>query len=270
MARNTEDYQEQFNGFFNTPHLFYTAINGLTPFIKRPENTFVFKDLINPRVRLGQRVERFVSAELLQLPNLNILAENCQIKNEERTIGELDCLLLEEDTPIHLEIQFKFYLYDPSLGTTEIDHCIGPMRRDTLNEKLHKLKIHQLPLLYSPETKPLLDSLGLRAEHIEQKIYFKAQLFIPFGTSINLKLLNPDCVYGFYFNYTDLIQFQNCLFYCPKKTDWLLDVTNAEEWQTYTQILPKLNVFKHEKYSPLIWLKYPNGELHKCFIVAWS
>ncbi|MBQ0768474.1 MAG: DUF1853 family protein [Bizionia sp.] len=269
MTDKTEDYQEQFNGFFNTPHLFNTTVNGLDPFITRPENAFVFNSPINPRVRLGQRVERFVSAELLQLPNLNILAENCQIKNEERTIGELDCLLLEENTPVHLEIQFKFYLYDPSLGTTEIDHCIGPMRRDTLNEKLHKLKTHQLPLLYSPETKPLLDSLGLRAETIQQKIYFKAQLFLPLRSSITLTHLNPNCVYGFYFNYADLPQFENCLFYCPKKTDWLLDVTNTADWQTYTQILPKLDEYKAEKYSPLVWLKHPNGELSKCFIVAW-
>lgn len=270
MAYNTTDYQEQFNGFFNTPHLLKSDVYGLEPYTKSPKNSFVFKAAINPKVRLGQRVERFVSSELLQLPNLTILAENCQIKNEVRTIGELDCLFIEENTPVHLEIQFKFYLYDPSLGTTEIDHCIGPMRRDTLNKKLHKLKTHQLPLLYSPETKPLLDSLGLRVETIQQKIYFKAQLFLPLESSITLTILNPNCVYGFYFNYAELPKFENYLFYCPKKTDWLLDVTTAVDWQTYAQILPKLEVFKDEKYSPLLWLKQPNGTMTKCFVVAWS
>ncbi|WP_170234426.1 DUF1853 family protein [Bizionia saleffrena] len=269
MTYKTNDYQEQFSGFFNTPHLFKSAVFGLEPYVKSPVNTFVFDAPINPKVRLGHRVERFVSAELLQISNLNILAENCQIKNEERTIGELDCLFLEEGTPIHLEIQFKYYLYDPSLGTTEIDHCIGPMRRDTLTKKLHKLKTHQLPLLYSPETKPLLDSLGLQVETIEQKIYFKAQLFLPLGASITLTNLNPDCVYGFYFKYQDLPLFEDCKFYCPKKTDWLLDLTAAVNWQTYAQILPKLNTYKDENYAPLLWLKQPNGEMTKCFVVAW-
>ncbi|MDX1271850.1 DUF1853 family protein [Bizionia paragorgiae] len=269
MTNTSEEYQKQFSGFFNTPHLFNSPVNGLEPYTKKPENSFRFHATINPKVRLGQRVERFVTAELLQLPNLSVLVENCQIKNELRTIGELDCLFLDHAKPIHLEIQFKFYLYDPSLGTSEIDHCIGPMRRDTLNEKLNKLKNHQLPLLYAPETKPLLDCLELQAEDITQKIYFKAQLFLPLGESVTLKTLNPNCVYGFYFHYDDLEQFEDCKFYCPKKTDWLLDVSPAVHWQTYLQILPKLMTYKSEGYSPLIWLKKPNGELSKCFVVAW-
>ena len=43
----------------------------------------------------------------------SVLSENIQIQeNVNQTIGELDCLFLDESQPIHLEIQFKFYLYD--------------------------------------------------------------------------------------------------------------------------------------------------------------
>ena len=270
MTIKTENLQPQFSGFFNTPHLFSTPINGLKPFLKTLESMPVFNEVITKNIRLGQRVERFVSEELQQHDSITILSENPQIKNDKLTIGELDCLLLDGKQPVHLEIQFKYYLFDPNLGTTELDHCIGPMRKDTLNEKLNKLKTKQLPLLYNTETKPLLDHLNYKAENFIQQIYFKAQIFMPFEKSYVLKTLNPKCVYGFYFKYKTLPFFKDYKFYKPKKTDWLLDVTPNVDWQTYDSILPELKTYESEGYSPMLWLKHPKGHLNKCFVVAWS
>jgi hypothetical protein len=240
----------------------------MQPFLKTLSNMPVFSGAMPINIRLGQRVERFVTCEISHLETIKILSENNQIQTEAKhTVGELDCLLLDNEQPVHLEIQFKYYLYDEALGETEIDHCIGPMRRDTLNEKLIKLKDKQLPLLYRSETKPLLERLNVEAKDFIQQLYFKAQLFVPYGKTITLKTLNPECIYGFYFKYTDLPQFKACKFYKPKKTDWLLDVTPQVNWQTYESILPELNVFKAEGYSPLVWLKFENGEIFKCFIV---
>ena len=195
MKDISDNLQAQFNGFYNTPHFFLNAVNGMQPLHPIKQNTPVFSGSNLEKIRLGQRVERFVSTELLQFKNIKILSENPQIKTEANlTIGELDCLYLDNEKPVHLEIQFKFYLYDETLGETEIDHCIGPMRRDTLNKKLSKLKNRQLPLLYKPETKPLLGSFNLKAEDFKQQIYFKAQVFVPYGKTIQLKTLNPDCI----------------------------------------------------------------------------
>ena len=268
MTIKTGELQQQFSGFFNTPHLFSNNINGMVPHLTLRNKTSVFQGNAIKNIRLGQRVERFVSSELLQYDNVTILAENPQIKRDKITIGELDCLFLKDETPIHLEIQFKYYLFDPNLGKTEIDHCIGPMRRDSLNEKLTKLKNKQLPLLYAPETKPLLDSLNLDAKDFKQRIYFKAQIFMPFGKNFKLKTLNPDCVYGFYFNYQDLYKFKDYKFHIPKKTDWLLDLETNVNWKTYDVILPELNVFESEGYSPMLWIKHPKGLLNKCFVVT--
>jgi len=66
--------------------------------------------------------------------------------------------LWENNKPIHLEIIYKFYLYDPSIGLTQLDHWIGPNRRDSLVKKLTKLKQKQLPLLYHPLITQLLIS----------------------------------------------------------------------------------------------------------------
>lgn len=269
MKDNSDNLQSQFSGFYNTPHLFLEPVKGMLPLIIPKQNMPIFEGFGLEKIRLGQRVERFVTTELNQNENIKVLCENPQIQTETNlTIGELDCLYLEGEQAVHLEIQFKFYLYDETLGRTEIDHCIGPMRRDSLLEKLTKLKIKQLPLLYANETQPLLDRLNLKAEDCIQKIYFKAQVFVPYGKTIQLKNLNPECVYGFYFKYSDLPTFKRSKFYKPKKTDWLLDVTSNVDWKRYDEILPELKVFEKEKYSPMLWLKKENGEIEKCFVVA--
>ena len=268
MKDISDNLQAQFSGFYNTPHLFLEPIDGMQPLVIKKQNTPVFEGSGLERIRLGQRVERFVSTELLLNRSVKIVSENPQIKTKTNlTIGELDCLYLDNEQAVHLEIQFKFYLFDESIGKTEIDHCIGPMRRDSLLEKLNKLKEKQLPLLYANETKSLLDSLSIKSEECIQKIYFKAQIFVPYGKTIQLKTLNPDCIYGFYFKYAELPKFKDCKFYKPKKTDWLLDVTLHVSWETLSEILPQLNVFEAEGYSPMLWLRQDNGEIKKCFVV---
>jgi len=264
-----DDLQTQFNGFYHTPHLFKNPVNGLQPLLTQATKTPVFNLEPIKNLRLGQRVERFVSQELQLNKDIKVLAENCQIQNEKITIGELDGLYLIDGKPTHIEIQFKYYLYDESLGATEIERCIGPMRRDSLPEKLSKLKDKQLPLLYKDETKPLLKKTGFSAEEFTQCIYFKAQIFKPLNNNNSFKTLNDNCVYGFYFNYNKLPEFKDCKFYKPKKVDWLANLSTNCNWQTYGAILPQLKQYESEKYAPLLWLKYPNGELTKCFVVPW-
>lgn len=267
MTNKVGELQQQFSGFFNTPHLFSNSVNGMIPYLTKKNKTPVFHGDAIKNIRLGQRVERFVGSELSQYDDVIILTENPQIKREKITIGELDCLFLKDNTPIHLEIQFKYYLFDPNLGKTEIDHCIGPMRRDSLNAKLTKLQNKQFPLLYAPETKPLLDRFNLDAKDFKQRMYFKAQIFMPHGENHLLKTLNSDCVYGFYFNYKDLPRFEDYKFHIPKKTDWLLDLSANVDWKTYDAVLPQLSVYESEGYSPMLWIKHPKGLLNKCFVV---
>ena len=54
------------------------------------------------------------------------------------TIGEIDCLIEYLNKYIHLEIVYKFYLYDEHINTGELDHWIGPNRKDSLVFKLNK------------------------------------------------------------------------------------------------------------------------------------
>lgn len=260
--------QKRFEGFLKTPCLWKgEAVFKLNTFEIHSESQKIDVS-VDENLRLGKYVERFVSFELEQQEHISVLAENIQIQDDKITLGELDCLLLRDNKPIHLEIIYKFYLYDSSVGTNEINHFIGPNRKDSLIEKLTKLKEKQLPLLFSDACKPYLDALNLNPVDIEQQVYFKAQLFMPFSNNyMELKTLNPDCIAGFYINQTELYQLKDCKFYMPNKKDWLLLPHTYVKWLSFDTFKKDTQDFIEQKYSALCWIKFNSGELKKLFLV---
>jgi hypothetical protein len=262
--------QKRYEGFLKTPLLWKSeAIFNLKPFeIVSKSNKINIE--IDEKLRLGKYVERLASFEFEQQKNSSIIAENIQIQKEKTTLGELDCLLLKNNKPIHLEIIYKFYLYDASVGNSEIEHFIGPNRKDSLTEKLTKLKDKQLPLLHTEACEKYLKNLGLKSENISQQVYFKAQLFVPFSQqNISLKMLNNDCVAGFYINQNQLESFKTCKFYIPKKKDWLIIPHTNINWLNFNAFKNNTENYFTEKFSPLCWIKFKTGELKKVFLVWW-
>lgn len=268
---NSKNIQLQFEGFYKTPSLWKNAeIFDLQQFHFKNTTTTTFEGEIPKYLRLGKRVERFVAHQLKQDTSIEVLAENIQIQQEKTTVGEIDFLLKEEKTPIHLEVVYKFYLYDETIGEIEIEHFIGPNKRDSLLQKLTKLQQQQLPLLYNNNTKKLLDKLNLEATEIEQKVLFKAQLFLPFNCkTLDLKQLNSDCIKGFYISFNDLQEFSKCKFYTPSKINWLQEIQTQVNWLSFQQLIAKVTISIKQKTSPLCWIKQPNGEVQKIFIVWW-
>jgi len=235
------------------------------------ENSCKFDELNNlPKLRLGHLVERFVANELRNNSNIEILSENIQIKRSKITIGEIDCLLKHNHTPIHLEIIYKFYVYDESVGRSELEHWIGPNRKDSLIEKITKLKTKQLPLLYKPETKALITNLKLDVNTIQQQVYFKAQLFVPFNMiGFPLRLINNNCIQGYYLCFNNLEQLNNHQFYIPSKLDWLTEVHNNVTWLNYSEGIKAIEESIIQERSPLCWIKDKNNGLQKVFVVWW-
>ena len=271
MDLNSKDIQLQYQGFINTPLLWKSdIIFGLKQFEISEENSTTFEGPVSKKLHLGIRVERFVSHLLKQYSSIKIVAENIQIQKETITLGEIDCLLTKNEQPIHLEIIYKFYLYDESVGSSELEHWIGPNRNDSLVSKLIKLKEKQLPLLFHSQTKPYLEKLRIKIQNIEQYVYFKAQLFVPYKQkNASFYLINNDCVQGFHIQFNELSQLKNCKFHIPTKTNWLQEVQIQTNWKTYMQFIPKIELSIQNKTSPLCWLKQPNGEVFKIFIVWW-
>lgn len=272
MDTKSKDLQLQYEGFLQTPFLWNgKGVFDLQQFKNNSSKTSSYSDDNPQKLRLGKLVERFVSFDLQQQSSINIIAENIQIQQEKITLGELDCILTQNNNPIHLEIIYKFYLYDSSVGTTEIEHFIGPNRKDSLVEKLTKLKDKQLPLLYSNQCKEYLKSINIDISKVVQQVYFKAQLFVPLNNkSIELSTLNPDCIAGFYINQNKVAQFADCKFYIPNKHNWLVQPHTNINWLQMNDFTTKLHEFLSEQRAPLCWLKKTNGKMYKFFVVWWD
>ncbi len=271
MDKKSKDLQLQYEGYLQTPFLWNgKGVFDLQQFSNISTKTSSFSTLIIPKLRLGKLVERFVSFDLQQNSSIEIIAENIQIQQEKITLGELDCILLKNEKPIHLEIVYKFYLHDSSVGESELAHWIGPNRRDSLLQKLNKLKEKQLPLLYSNECLTYLKKLELISNEIDQQLYFKAQLFVPLKEYGNkFPLINNKCINGFYINLKELDEFKDGKFHIPNKHNWLVIPHTDIDWLSFKIFSVKLQQSLSEERAPLCWLKKPNGELLKFFVVWW-
>ncbi len=101
---------------------------------------------------LGKRIEHFFEHCIVNSKRYDLISNNIQVFKDKVTIGELDFIVkdLFKDKIIHIELIYKFYLYDPEISM-ELDRWIGPNRNDSLLRKVEKLKNHQFPLLYRKE-----------------------------------------------------------------------------------------------------------------------
>jgi uncharacterized protein len=292
--------RQQFNGFLNTPSLWLgDDIYGMS---QHEMATFTqdVKSEFPPNLRLGKLVEQFVFDTFKKDCFCEMIAENIQIRKEKITIGELDCLVKIKKEFIHLEIVYKFYLFDPKLKNSALSPWIGPNRKDSLLQKLNKLKDQQLPLLFKEETldtiqklinkinlkvqnsngivkhlmhqkKTLLDfTNALAAGNVRQKVLFKGQLFLPhIMLNKSFSLINHACIVGFYISSSMLDALNENLFFIPEKRDWLIDPIHKTLWISHSEFLEKITTLMKVKRSPLCWLKTTNGNLQKFFVVWW-
>ena len=261
--------QQRYKGFLKTPFLWDDELLSMKQFLIDDATEITDRKIPNT-IRLGNYVEHLVSYQLNQQESIEILKENLQIIKSKQTLGEIDCLFTLHGIPIHLEIAYKFYLYDASVGTSFLDHWIGPNRRDSLVLKLTKTKEKQFPLLYHEVCKTLLKELNFKANEIQQRAYFKAQLFIPYKQEIQFQEINSSSVSGFYLTSEQFKEFINSKFYIPTKLDWLIEPHANVDWLGFVETQKRILEFFEKKSSPLLWLKTPNREIKKAFVVWWK
>lgn len=266
----TPEMNRRFDGFLHTPFLWDNTLEGLPMYsaVKLSNAGYPAIDS-SSHIRLGKLIEQFVLFELEQDKTIELLKSNVQVFRNQITIGELDSLIKKSEDNIHLEIVYKFYLYDPSFSN-ELDRWIGPNRNDSLVHKLQKLKEKQLPLLYHSESTKILDKLNIKAEEFTQQLYFKAQLFVPFKSrKESYSLVNSDCIIGFYIRLSELKNFKNYSFYIPSKLDWLIAPHLDVEWLSTSTFHGEISKFLTSKKSPLCWMKSSEGKMSKFFITWW-
>ncbi|MFD1061842.1 DUF1853 family protein [Winogradskyella litorisediminis] len=264
--------QRQYLGFLNTPNLWKgNVVKDLQQFEMPLEYEQLNCAEDFNEIRLGKRVEQFFNYQIEKSSEFKSIVANLQIKNEKITIGELDALIASKTELYHIEIVYKFYLYDPNITTkNELDKWIGPNRKDTLIYKLDKLKQKQLPLLYSKHTEKAIRHFNLKAIHLNQQVYYKAQLFLPFESEdVSINPLNKSCVYGFYLNFDTIERFSECKMFIPRKLDWLAQPHAEVNWLDFETGKTEIFKFISEKRSPMVWLKSKKESFQKCFITFW-
>jgi len=199
-----------------------------------------------------------------------LLASNLQIQGAKETLGELDYIVrsLKTDEIIHIELACKFYLYDENAAASEEEKWIGPNRKDSLFDKLEKVKLKQFPLLHTGETIQKLAELGI-TKPSSQVLCLKAFLFLPKKMTDEIFPKSfQDCIVGYYIKPNDLELDETALYAIPSKKEWLLPAKSLTNWHNFSEIKQLIVAQLKINKSPLIYKKTPH-KMERFFIVWW-
>ncbi|WP_108803710.1 DUF1853 family protein [Aquimarina sp. Aq107] len=271
-------FEHQYAGFLNSKLLWKNAsLFELLQFDLVNSNSNLSKEYsinIAPNEVLGKRIEHFFEHYIHSTSDYKLILKGLQIFKNKITIGELDFIVedLRKKNILHIELVYKFYLYNPKKSTTSLERWIGPNQKDSLLEKITKLKEKQLPLLYRPETALKLRELNIDPNKVLQKVCFYGNLFVPLSYK-NKKLpdLNNSCIQGFWIHEKDFTsdKYGSRQYFIPEKKDWVTQPKHNRVWYSYMAILEELRIQLIKKKSPLLWIKSNEDSFTKCFIVWW-
>ncbi len=220
-------------------------------------------------IRLGHLAERIVSELIKSSSNYKLLYENFQIIEDQKTIGEIDFIIENNSNKklIHLELAYKFYLFDPSISTDPINNWIGPNRNDSLSQKLDKLKRKQFPLLYQTCTISKLNTIDV--DTVSQSLCLIVSLFVPFEFKTQLSPAYEKAIKGYYLNLEAFIKLDdpNKSYYLPSKKEWGMEASENEIWNPYNAIENQIATSINEKQAVLCWQKHK--ETYLSFFIVW-
>src|SRR5690606_34498166 len=116
-----------------------------------------------------------------------------------------------------------------------------------------------------------LVSLGYKADDFQQKVNFKAQLFIPYNSEDKRYTdVNSDCIEGVYISRDQLNKLNDLSFHIPTKLDWLTIPHQNVDWVNFDEFEAEIDELLANKMSPMCWSKTDSGELKKFFAVWWK
>lgn len=220
-------------------------------------------------IRLGHLAEKIVSGCIKASIHYKVLYEQVQILENQKTIGEIDFILenQKDNQLLHVELAYKFYLYDPSISTESLQNWIGPNRNDSLIEKLDKLKSKQFPLLYHSCTAAALNTIDIA--RVAQVLCLVVSLFVPYGFKTKLAPAYEKAIKGYYLNFETFkdLDAPEKGYYIPSKKEWGMDACEQENWSSYQEVANQIQSSLHEKQSVLCWQK--NGQTYLSFFIVW-
>lgn len=264
-----------YTSFYNTSPLWSGIYDGLEQFrFPHMDLTTFYLPPVPQNLRLGHQIEYAFQQLLSHSEHYRILVHNLSIDRNKISLGEIDFVLQDMDNGklVHVELTYKFYIVTGDFGEAIDRQLLGPNKRDSFISKKERIKNHQLPLLYLPESVEALHGLKIDVRGSKQQVCFKSQLFIPFGwRSIDLDLgpFDPACIRGnwiFHKNFNS-DGFGAYTYYRPTKSEWPLIPHDEVAWKTYGEIADEISVCIQRRTAPMVWIKDGSGALQKMFIL---
>ena len=126
--------------------------------------------------RLGIYFENLWTFAFTHHPDYELLARNFPIRDQGRTLGELDFVVRYKPDNLveHWEVALKYYLQVD-------DYWVGPGLKDRLDIKLDRMRDHQLPIAQNAVAKRALADADIALDR--QWALMPGRLFRPFGDS---------------------------------------------------------------------------------------
>jgi hypothetical protein len=221
-------------------------------------------------VRLGHLAEKVISECIKSSTNYKVLFENVQILEDKKTIGEIDFIIENQKNKqrIHLELAYKFYLFDPDISSNPTNNWIGPNRNDTLKNKLEKLREKQFPLLYHESTKAAFQDIALN--EVSQKLCLLASLFVPYNYKGRFRPNIEKAVQGHYLDFETFVRLDHSAktYYLPSKKEWGMHSTENHNWSDFAGVEKHIRASLKEKQALLYW-ENNKGSFQTNFIVWW-
>lgn len=265
---------EQYLGFLKTPPLWEHKACAIKQFLfpKIDLQDFV-PQAFNPKLRLGHQMEHVFKQLIEHSSQFEIIVYNLPIRNEERTLGEIDFILREKSSKklIHVELTYKFYIINPEIPAP-LHQLIGPNKKDSFFSKLEKIKDQQFTLLHTSEGIKALEERSINHAEILHQTCFKGQLFIPYqADKTTIKPLNTDCIVGSWlrFDAFDTIKFKSFEYYIPVKSEWVIAPHENVHWSSHFDVLAEIKLRMLKENAPMIWMRRSETEFEKFFIVWW-
>jgi len=270
---------QQYVGFINTPDLLLNQILvpypnfELTPRAIKPDDlSEAFLNDLQKQAYLGKRAEIFLKHFLQIDEKADLLSFSLQVIKNKQTLGEFDFLWKYENQYLHTELVYKQYIFIKGLGKDELSSWVGPNKKDFLHLKLKKLNHKQFPLLFNDTTEKLLEEkFGLKATDFQQKLCFKAQLYVHFKEEqIEFTGVNSSAIVGkwYYFEEFKKQNFDAFQFALIPKQDWPILTEDAKwlSWFSFPEISSRISMSIQEKRSVKLWMK-TSEELLQLFVV---
>jgi hypothetical protein len=247
-----------------------SSITGLPTFnLSELDLTTDLEFQLPTNLRLGHLAEKIVSELIKSSTNYKVLYENVQILDGKRTIGEIDFIIESQDTKqiIHVELAYKFYLFDPTISSESIINWIGPNRNDSLIKKLEKLEKKQFPLLYNDCAKSQFNKIEI--DKASQALCLLVSLFIPYEYKESFSTVYEKAIKGYYLNFEKFVSLHSSakMYQLPSKTEWGIDPSENEIWTEFSVLEQQITATLKEKQAPLCWQKHNDSYL--AFFIVW-